>query len=294
MHNIFIGVAIAAFVLFIILYLVQIHRLRSGNNQPLGRFRVFVNWILLLLVVVGVGGAIYTAVNPSAFGGQQKQAAKPDDAYQVTNESAASSGKVSWEPKSVRLDSDDEAKVGFSIPKKTKVRILGHNSGNVYKVLKARSKAYTKIVKFTDAGKYDIEITKADGTQVVKHLVVHKRRAKSSESSNSSSESSSSSSRSSSSRNSSSESSSRSNRASNNNNNSNSSNNGGSSNSTGSSQSTGGGSYNGGGSNYRGGGSSSTYRPAYRPSNSGGGSSSSTNSGSSSVYNGRGYAPAGQ
>lgn len=296
MHNIFIGVAVAAFVLFIILYLVQIHRLRNGNNRPLGSFRVFVNWVLLLLIIVGVGGAIYTAVNPSAFGGQQKQSAKPDDSYQVSNKSAATSGKVSWEPTTIRLDGDDEAKITFTIPKRTKVRILGHRTGNVYKVMKAKSTSYTKVVKLSDAGKYDVEITKADGTEVVKHLVVHNKKAKSSkssESSNSSSESSSSSSRASSSRSSSSNgnNSSRSNRS-NRSNNSNGGGNGGSSTSTGSSRSTGGGSsYSGGGSRYYGGGSTSSYRPSY----SGGGNSvSSTSSGSSSVYNGRGYAPQGQ
>lgn len=287
MRNIFIGVAIAALVLFIILYLAQIHRLRSGNQRPLGSIRVFINWVLLLLIIAGAAGAVYTTANPTAFGGNSSKQTKADDSYQVTNKSTATSGTVSWSPKTIRLNSDSEAKITFNVPKNTKVRILGHRTGTVYQVLKSKSTAYTKVVKLSDAGKYDVEITRADGTEVNKKLVVHEhKKAASSSSSNSSDNSSTSSS-------SSSASSSRSSSASRSNNNNNSNNSGSSrsnnsGSSTGSSRSTGG--YSGGGSSYRYNGGGSSYRPSY----SGGGSSTSTNSGSSSVYNGRGYAPAAQ
>lgn len=68
--NIFIISAALALLLLIIQFIRQVRRTKKGNTE-ISRGAICFNWLLLLVFLVGVGGAIYTGVNT------HRQAAKP-------------------------------------------------------------------------------------------------------------------------------------------------------------------------------------------------------------------------
>lgn len=253
LKNVFIIIGIIALVLLIIQYVSQIRRMRQGNNF-VSRGRAILNWLLLFVVIGSIGGTVYASR-------QTKSDSEITETKSISSsESTDDDVYISLESKTARLNSDGVVSVKIIVSPKTKVKIVGHSTGKVYKTYKAQNTdgPVTIKYKFEYAGKYDIIATRGS-KKVTKRITIKDAE----DSSSSSSSESSASSESSSSRSSSRESSS-----SNNNNNSNSStsNNGGSTGSTGATYSgSRGGGYSGGG----GGG----YTPAQ---STGGGSGSSS------------------
>lgn len=237
--------------MLVLQFISQFRRIKNGRGNT-GRGRVFLNWLLVLIVIGGFGGGIYLAHQPKQEVAQPVKTTTPT----TTKES---DDKVNLEfDRKVELNDEGERKVKFNVSPGTKVKIVGHYSRTVFKTVNNKTEfTYT----FDQPGTYDIIATKGD-KKVVKKLVVKDYSDDDSSSEDSSSDSSSSSSSNSSS---SRASSSSSNNNSNSSNSSRSQSNGGSSasNSNGGSSNS---NYRGGsGSSYRGGGNSS-YRGNYTPS----------------------------
>lgn len=255
LQNTLILCGIIAVVLLVLQFFTQVHKIKRGRNN-VGQGRVFVNWLLVILIIVGFGGGGFMAYRNSHRAAAQ-DVKTPSAPATTTDESA---DKVSLEfDRKVELNSNGEKKVTFNVSPDTKVKIVGHYSNKVFKTFNGKTEfTYT----FDQPGTYDIIATNGS-KKVVKKLVVKDHSDDDSSSEDSSSDSSSSSSSSSSSHSS--------NSNSNNSNSSHSQSNGGGS----SASSNGGGSSNSGysggsGSSYRGGGgASSNYtpsRPAATPS----------------------------
>lgn len=244
---------IVALALLVLQFFFQVHRIKHGRTM-VGHSRVFLNWLLVILIIGGFGGSIYFAHHPS------HEIAQPVETITPTT-SKESADKVTIEfDRKVELNDEGEKKVKFNVSPGTKVKIVGHYSGKVFKTVNDETEfSYT----FDNPGTYDIVATKGN-KKVVKKLVVKDQDDDDEESDSSSSSSSAATSHSESSHSSSSSSSSNSNHAQ-------SSNNGGSSTSNSGSRSTGGSNaYTGGGSAYRGGGNSyhggggATYTPSHQ------------------------------
>lgn len=241
LKNILLYVGIGATVLFLVQYLVQIHRVRSGTNY-VSMGRVFVNWTLIFLIIAGFGGSAYASHHERA----QEQTVSDD--HSVRKSAEADKVYIRWNKKSAHLNSNGECKLKIEVSPNTKVVIRGHNSHKVFKTFEPQDAdgSVTLHYTFTEDAPYDIIATR--GKKKLTKKITIKPYAPASQSSSSSNRPSSSSS----SRNSSS--SSRSNTSSQSNNNG-----GGSSNS-------------GGGTSYSGGGGGSSYTPSYSGGGGGGGS----------------------
>lgn len=254
LKNVLIIVGIIAVVLLIIQYIGQVRRMRRGENY-VSRGRAFINWLLLFVIVGSFGGSVYADHH-----------AKSDSDITETKAISSSTDEeedqvyINFDSKKARLNSDGVAPMKIIVSPNTKVKIVGHDTGKVYKTFKAQKSDGPVTIKydFEYAAKYDIIATR--GSKKVKKTITIKDQKESSSSESSSSAVSSSSSSSASSSHSSSHSSS-------------SNNGGGSSNSGnggGNSGSTGGGtSYSGGG--YRGGGNGGGYRGGSTGGSTGGG-----------------------
>lgn len=246
LKNIFIITGIIALVLLIIQYVSQIRRMRQGNNF-VSRGRALLNWLLLFVVIGSIGGTVYADR-------QTKSDSEITKTKSISSETTDDDVYISLDRKNAYLNSDGVVTVKIIVSPKTKVKIVGHSTGKVYKTYKAEDTdgPVTIKYKFEYAGKYDVIATRGD-KKVTKRITIQAAEDSSSSSISESDTSSESSSSHSSSRESSSSS---------NNSSTSTSNNSGSTGSTGST-------YSGS----RGGGYSGGYTPS-QPT--GGGSSSSS------------------
>lgn len=244
LKNVLIIVGVIALILLIIQYVGQVRRMRQGNNF-VSRGRAFVNWLLLFIIIGSIGGTVYADHHSKADSDITETKAITND-----NDEEADQVYINFDKKKARLNSDGVAPMKIIVSPDTKVKIVGHDTGKVYKTFKAEKSDGPVTIKydFEYAAKYDIIATRGD-KKVKKTITIKEQKNDSSSSSSSSVASSSSTSSSSSSSHSSSHSSSS--------NSSNSGNNnaGGNNNS--------GASYNGSGSSYRGNTGGGGYTPSH-------------------------------
>lgn len=239
---------IIAIVLLILQFFVQVHRIKRGRGG-VGGGRVFINWLLVILIIGGFGGSAYLSH-------QSKRAvAQPVKTSSTVTKQSADTVTLSFD-KDAELNDEGEKKVNFYISPNTKVKIVGHYSRTVFKTFNPRTGQTKFSYTFDQPGTYDIIATNGD-KKVVKKLVVKDYDDSDDKESSSSSSSVSSHSSSASS---SSHSSSNSNNSNQSTGNSNASNGGG-----GNSGYSGGSAYRGGGGGYRGGGSNYTPAAPSRP-----------------------------
>lgn len=224
---------IVAVVLLILQFFTQVHRIKSGRAN-VGGGRVFINWLLVILIVGGFGGSAFMSHQ-----NKQVAAAHPVKAPVTTTKESADTVTLDFDKK-VELNDEGEKKVNFAVSPNTKVKIVGHYSRNVFKTFSPKSDEAEFSYTFDQPGTYDIIATNGS-KKVVKKLVVKDHSDDSSDDSSSESSSSANSSSSKSS------------------NSSNKSNNSQSTGGSNSSNSGRGNSYTGGGSAYRGGGGGSNY-----------------------------------
>ena len=244
LKNVLIIVGVIAPILLIIQYVGQVRRMRQGNNF-VSRGRAFVNWLLLFIIIGSIGGTVYADHHSKMDSDITETKAITND-----NDEEADQVYINFDKKKARLNSDGVAPMKIIVSPDTKVKIVGHDTGKVYKTFKAEKSDGPVTIKydFEYAAKYDIIATRGD-KKVKKTITIKEQKNDSSSSSSSSVASSSSTSSSSSSSHSSSHSSSS------NSNNSGNNNAGGNNNS--------GTSYNGGGSSYRGNTGGSGYTPSH-------------------------------
>lgn len=166
--NLMIVLAVIAVVVLVAQYISQLRHGRSGNYYVSGG-RVFLNWVLAIVLVICLVGIGY-----EGFYGN-KQEAKPTQTSKSENVKYTSSDEADEEvtvqfDKKVELDENGEAKVKFTISPQTKLTIREHKSKTIDKVFKANGKTkhtYT----FDAAGTYDI-IAQRGSQKVTKQLKV--------------------------------------------------------------------------------------------------------------------------
>lgn len=239
LKTILLYVGIGATVLFVVQYIVQIHRVRTGRNY-VSMGRVFLNWTLIFLIVAGFGGSVYA----SHHANDQQQAVSDD--HSVRKSAEADQVYIRWSKKKAHLNSNGECKLKIVVSPDTKVVIRGHNTHNVFKTFdpKDADGPVTLHYTFTEDAPYDIIATR--GKKKLTKKITIKPYTPESQSSSSTTKSSSSSS-------------SKSNSSSSRSSNSNQSNNGGGSSNA------------GGGTSYSGGGGGGSYTPSYSGGGGGGG-----------------------
>lgn len=253
LKNVLIIVGIIALILLIIQYVGQVKRMRQGDTF-VSRGRAFVNWLLLFIIVGSIGGTVYADHHSKSDSDITETKAITSD-----TDEEADQVYINYDKKKARLNDDGVAPMKIIVSPNTKVKIVGHDTGKVYKTFKAEKSDGPVTIKydFEYAAKYDIIATR--GHKKVKKTITIKDQKNDSSSSSSSSSATSSSSASSASSHSSSHAS------------SSNANNGGNNNSGSRGGGNSGASYNGGGNSYRGNGGGGGYTPYRRPATGGGG-----------------------
>lgn len=173
--NLMIVVAVIAVVVLVAQYISQLRNGRNGSYYVSGG-RVFLNWLLAIVLVVCLVGIGYE----SFYG--NKEEAQPQQSEKTENVKYTSSDdleKVSLQfNKNVKMDDNGEANVKFTISPKTKLTIRGHNTKEVVKVFKA-GKATAHTYTFDVAGTYDI-IAQRGTQKITKKLNVESNESSSS------------------------------------------------------------------------------------------------------------------
>ena len=168
--------------------------MRQGDNF-VSRGRAFVNWLLLFIIIGSIGGTVYADHH-------SKSDSDITETKAITNDDDEEADQVyiNFDKKKARLNSDGVAPMKIIVSPNTKVKIVGHDTGKVYKTFKAEKSDGPVTIKynFEYAAKYDIIATRGD-KKVKKTITIKEQKNDSSSSSSSSVTSSSSSSSSSSS-----------------------------------------------------------------------------------------------
>lgn len=163
----------ASAVLFLLTFLMQVHRLRRGFNAQPGRFRVFINWLLIIIFIGSLGGLIWTRFSTSpANGSVASSSSSSSSSSSAVVHHHNHYSRVSWKPADLVLNENGEAKATFKIPAGTKVKIIGQRTQTVYKVFRAKKDDRRVKYTFKYAARYQIAITDKHGNHQVKELTV--------------------------------------------------------------------------------------------------------------------------
>lgn len=171
--NIFIISAALALLLLIIQFIRQVRRTKKGNTE-ISRGAICFNWLLLLVFLVGVGGAIYTGVNTH----RQAKPARPVKATSSSTSSQAEQAIKLDFTSDVTMEDNGQVNIKITVSRGTTVTIKGRNTGHVYQnftVARGRGTT-TKVISLDSAGPYQV-VAKRNGKQVAKDLTVRQARA---------------------------------------------------------------------------------------------------------------------
>lgn len=171
--NIFIISAALALLLLIIQFIRQVRRTKKGNTE-ISRGAICFNWLLLLVFLVGVGGAIYTGVNTH----RQAKPARPVKATSSSTSSQAEQAIKLDFTSDVTMEDNGQVNIKITVSRGTTVTIKGRNTGHVYQNFTgARGRGTTtKVISLDSAGPYQV-VAKRNGKQVAKDLTVRQARA---------------------------------------------------------------------------------------------------------------------
>ena len=170
--NIFIISAALALLLLIIQFIRQVRRTKKGNTE-ISRGAICFNWLLLLVFLVGVGGAIYTGVNT------HRQAAKPARPVKATSSSTSSQAEQAIKldfTSDVTMEDNGQVNIKITVSRGTTVTVKGRNTGHVYQNFTVARGRGTKVISLDSAGPYQV-VAKRNGKQVAKDLTVRQARA---------------------------------------------------------------------------------------------------------------------
>ncbi|MGN1283087.1 MAG: hypothetical protein ACI4UB_04650 [Limosilactobacillus sp.] len=171
--NIFIISAALALLLLIIQFIRQVRRTKKGNTE-ISRGAICFNWLLLLVFLVGVGGAIYTGVNTH----RQAKPARPVKATSSSTSSQAEQAIKLDFTSDVTMEDNGQVNIKITVSRGTTVTIKGRNTGHVYQnftVARGRGTT-TKVISLDSAEPYQV-VAKRNGKQVAKDLTVRQARA---------------------------------------------------------------------------------------------------------------------
>lgn len=172
--NIFIISAALALLLLIIQFIRQVRRTKKGNTE-ISRGAIFFNWLLLLVFLVGTGGAVYTGVST------HRQAAKPAQPVKAASSSTSSQAEQAIKldfTSDVTMEDNGQVNIKITVSRGTTVTVNGRNTGHIYQsftVARGRGTT-TKVISLDSAGPYQV-VAKRNGKQVAKDLTVRQARA---------------------------------------------------------------------------------------------------------------------
>lgn len=151
----------ASGILFLLAFLIQVRRLRQGNRVRPGKLIVVVNWLLMIVFFVSLGGLVWTSFYSQPAGGST--AASSSSSHSTVVHHHNSYSHVSWKPKDLVLDANGEAKATFKVPAGTSIKIIGARTQTLYKTIHAKD--HDRKVKYTFkyAAKYELDITNKHG-----------------------------------------------------------------------------------------------------------------------------------
>lgn len=143
--------------------------MRSGNRYVNGG-KIFLNWLLLLVIVVSLGGVSYA----NHHGQNQEKANK---VITPTPSSSTSSKDdrlyISYNKDKTWLNDQGVAPVKFVVSPDTEVQIKGERTGTVYKTFRTKKESGPVTIRyqFEYVAKYEVIATKK-GKRIVKHLTI--------------------------------------------------------------------------------------------------------------------------
>lgn len=161
----------ASGILFLLAFLIQLRRLRRGNQVRPGKLMVTFNWLLMIIFVVSLGGLVWTSFYSQPAGGSTAVSSSSSSHSSVVHHHNSYS-HVSWKPRDLVLDTDGEAKATFKVPVGTSIKIISERTQTVYKVIHAKD--HDRKVKYTFkyAAKYELDITNKHGHHEKKVITV--------------------------------------------------------------------------------------------------------------------------
>ncbi|WP_295732093.1 hypothetical protein [uncultured Limosilactobacillus sp.] len=157
---------VVATILLLLQFFIQIHRLKQGR-AVVGRGRIFLNWLLVIIILVGFGGGGYLSFKDS-----QAATHKLKKVTKVTKDNHSDQVELKFKDQ-VALNKEGQRRVTFEVSPNTRLKIVGHYSKTVYKKFAAKEgKSQVKFhYTFDEAGTYDI-IAERGSHKVTKKLVV--------------------------------------------------------------------------------------------------------------------------
>ena len=156
-------VAIVAFSILFVMFKNYRTVVTSHLEERHPHVRITMSWILLLLMLGSLGGAVFAAVHPS----DKAKTATVKQSSSHKHASQSSSKKI--DKLAIQLSTDTPTvgnELTLSISSKTSVKIIGHNTRSVYQTFDAgkNSKKETFKYTFTSGGPYDIVIQRGSKT----------------------------------------------------------------------------------------------------------------------------------
>lgn len=172
MLNLFFVLAIASFVLFILILVARVQLIKHYRRVTnASRFTVFLSWLLIIIFFGSLGGIVYGVGHPNALPhfhyNRHKQETlqtklQQKEAKQKAKQKVAKlekKVKFAYTPVNPKLDGNGEAKVKFILPRQTTVRVIGAHSGVIYATFSSSNKVKEISKAFNNSGDYLVKVT---------------------------------------------------------------------------------------------------------------------------------------
>lgn len=174
-------------ILFLIQWFRQTRHALRGATSPLKRPHAALNWCLLIVAALSVGGLTTTNIKTEAVASRQAAESSSEKAQPVKTASSAQPEKSkpvaannnrqgeqgqdnppAPEHQQLKLDQNSRAALNnFAVPAQNQLQIVDAGSGNVLQTFPAQQNAGTVSYTFTKEGNYYLILTKGEQTKTV-------------------------------------------------------------------------------------------------------------------------------
>lgn len=132
--------AIGVIALLLLVFQVILQAIRIRENRVLSKWRIWVNWVLILLLIVGFGGGSLSKsrtiqISQGSSSSSQKSSSSltsstVSSSHKVVKQPAATDAGVRFKP-AVELGKDNTIRVAFTIPPKTQMQLARDDNKQV-------------------------------------------------------------------------------------------------------------------------------------------------------------------
>lgn len=168
-------VAVISIVILAVNFLRQINRARQGRNyiRPGG---IFVNWVLVLTLVVSLAGVGYEKFSNRQVSADQTATKVPSTSKSTETVDNDSNGDQNLQLRfrdDVTMDSDGVVRLKVTVSAGAKVTVQGANTGKKYAgfTVPSGSGTVTRTVVLDSTGPYKV-VASRGSKKVTKHLIV--------------------------------------------------------------------------------------------------------------------------